>query len=206
LDSPIQKHYPINILTIIGLVFLLLFGGDKLHSFQKKIFKVTAKDVESGVITDFHIVSSSEVEATENVALNGWEVIDVEFETDNEKIRDHNPPAGKAPIITIYFDSGKYNATLDNRSIAIIKTLDINKDYYIYGHTNSIPVVKNSEYASNYELSIKRAKFTKNFISSITSIPYNKLKVVGFGALRPSYDNINKGLPKNRRVEIYEGY
>ena len=55
--------------------------------------------MESGLITDFHILSSSKVEATENVALNGWKVIGVVLETDSEKVSeryaDYNIRTGK---------------------------------------------------------------------------------------------------------------
>ena len=171
---------------------------------------MVGKNVESNVVSNFYILSSSEIDAVENVALNGWKVMSIEIfkdETkDSNKFDYEAVSKEKELILVIYFNSGKHSAVIDKRTVSAIKQLNPEKRYYLYGHTDSVPVTFARGYSNNYALSIKRTEFVKNYILTVTNISSSKIKVAGFGALRPAHDNTVEGMSKNRRVELYEGY
>lgn len=104
----------------------------------------------------------------------------------------------------VYFDFGAYKKVFTEDEIETFKSLDNVSNIIVYGHTDSVPVDPHSKsFRTNYELSLKRARFVKNAIANYTSA--KNITIAGFGALMPKKDNTVNGEPLNRRVEIY-GY
>ncbi len=72
----------------------------------------------------------------------------------------------------------------------------------IEGHTDNIPI-KNSKYASNWELSMARALSVLQFLTKSKGIDPKKLSIAGFADTRPIAPNDTpEGRAKNRRVEF----
>jgi outer membrane protein OmpA-like peptidoglycan-associated protein len=188
----------------------LLFGGDNIvYAQSKSVYKVDVTNVTTKVKTTLYVLAVSPEEAAQEVSLNGWQVEKVEpfgryraafkenLNADNTQLRY---------ILTIYFEPCKYSVLIDNETVSKIKELDPIKHYIIYGHTDSAPVKNTKDFKNNYELSIKRAEFVKNFIISITDIPSDNIDIVGLGEFYPKVDNTVNGAVENRRVEVYERY
>lgn len=72
----------------------------------------------------------------------------------------------------------------------------------VEGHTDDLPIGKNSPFASNWELSGARAaSVVRDFIGR--GIAPNRLSLAGYAEYRPIQTNIpGQGNPVNRRVEI----
>ncbi|NOX21270.1 MAG: OmpA family protein [Nitrospirae bacterium] len=72
----------------------------------------------------------------------------------------------------------------------------------IEGHTDNIPI-RNSKYASNWELSMARALSVLQFLTKSKGIDPKKLSIAGFADTRPIAPNDTpEGRAKNRRVEF----
>jgi chemotaxis protein MotB len=203
-----------------------LFGGDSLFAIEKNIYKVIAIKVDSNIKTTFHVYAENKDEAAEEVALNGWDIVEVtlikkyeEYSETNANIKNlsnintnkkqknnislYNEKKSEYILIT-YFDFGKDSTTLTEKEIDRLKQLNPKSIYFIYGHTDSVPVKANSKYKNNYDLSLKRANFIKEQMIKFAKIPPENIKVVGLGEFFPAVSNSLKGEKKNRRVEIYE--
>jgi outer membrane protein OmpA-like peptidoglycan-associated protein len=73
-----------------------------------------------------------------------------------------------------------------------------NKNITIEGHTDSI-----GKDDFNYKLSEKRAQTVKEYLGNHFGIPKSKLKVVGYGKMKPiESNNTEEGRRNNRRVEL----
>ncbi len=73
----------------------------------------------------------------------------------------------------------------------------------IEGHTDNIPIGKNSRYASNWELSTARALVAVNYFQQKNQVNPSRLKVVGHGEYHPvSSNETAEGRKRNRRIEI----
>ena len=120
------------------------------------------------------------------------------------------------------FTPTSYNLTLVSKSfndLGVIKPngiiegldftkLDKNKQYVIFGFSDDVPVTSNSRYKTNFELSLKRAKFIKDKLLSL-GFKVENMKFYGLGTMYPivkSEGNLSdlEPMPENRRVEIYE--
>jgi len=77
------------------------------------------------------------------------------------------------------------------------------RDINIEGHTDSVPIGKNSQYTSNWELSTARALAAVDYFQQNKQISPQRLKVVGFGEHQPVASNdTTAGRQLNRRIEI----
>ena len=77
------------------------------------------------------------------------------------------------------------------------------RDINIEGHTDSVPIGKNSHYISNWELSTARALAAVDYFQQNKQINPNRLKVVGYGEYHPVASNgTAAGRQLNRRIEI----
>jgi chemotaxis protein MotB len=77
------------------------------------------------------------------------------------------------------------------------------RDINIEGHTDSVPIGKNSQYTSNWELSTARALAAVDYFQQNNQINPQRLKVVGFGEYHPvSSNDTAAGRQLNRRIEI----
>ncbi|MGA1847017.1 OmpA family protein [Deferribacter abyssi] len=205
MKKQIIKNFYLSLLIV--LISINISGGD-----EKYKFKVIAEKPGS-ISTSFYVYSESIEDAKEEISLNGWKVISVEKvgavrlkqkPDDSLVIEDTQASFTRLKLIkTFYFDKGSYSFRLDNKTLEFVKSLDKKKVYYIYGHTDSVPVKPNNKYKNNYELSILRAKFVKNLLKKYADIDENA-KIVGLGEFYPLVSNSFKGAVQNRRVELYE--
>lgn len=106
---------------------------------------------------------------------------------------------------TILFDTGKAVIINDSRDkiIKIGKMLnEMNSYIRVEGHTDNLSI-KNSEFKSNWDLSVMRATNVVQLLIDSAGIAPNKLSAVGYGEFRPIADNSSPdGKSKNRRVDI----
>jgi len=73
----------------------------------------------------------------------------------------------------------------------------------IEGHTDNIPIGKNSIYESNWDLSGARALAALNFFQQKNQVSPNRLQLVGYGENHPVSSNETvEGRALNRRIEI----
>ncbi len=106
----------------------------------------------------------------------------------------------------VLFDSG--SALLKENSLNIMKLIsvlisEVPFEVRIEGHTDNLPLKKNSKYLSNWELSSARALSVAEVMIQEGNQP-SRFQVVGYGEYRPIADNkTDSGKNKNRRVEIY---
>ena len=106
---------------------------------------------------------------------------------------------------TLLFDSA--SADIKESSLETIKDIanfltTIDNPVIIEGHTDSIPI-KNSQYATNWELSTARAINIIKYLTTNYNLSPKRLSAVGYGEYAPIFDNTtNEGREKNRRVDI----
>lgn len=101
----------------------------------------------------------------------------------------------------VLFDTGKYNlksgATKTLKEVAALLNMYPDNDISIEGHTDWVGKVN-----FNQKLSEQRATSVKNFLIK-QGVAADRMKVVGYGKLRPVADNNTAaGREQNRRVEI----
>lgn len=61
---------------MIGLL-ILIYGGGDLFAYERGRYSVLAEKVDSGIKTEFIVYSRSDIDAKEEVSLNGWKVLSV---------------------------------------------------------------------------------------------------------------------------------
>lgn len=88
------------------------------------------------------------------------------------------------------------------REIAKLLTTDPPRNIIISGHTDNIPI-RNSKYASNWELSVMRAVNFMRIVMDDSQLDPKYFSAKGFGEYQPVAPNdTEEGRAKNRRVEI----
>ncbi len=123
-----------------------------------------------------------------------------------------NVKDGKITVMlpsSVFFNSGQ--ATLKKKAKSSLARVGnaIKNDFpygtiRIEGHTDSDPIKRTrSIYASNWELSTKRAANVLHFLVGNCGLDSNSLYIAGFGEYQPIASNATKkGKKHNRRVEI----
>ena len=110
---------------------------------------------------------------------------------------------------SVFFNSGQ--STLKKKAKSSLTKVGnaIKNDFpngtiRIEGHTDSDPIKRTrSIYASNWELSAKRAASVLHFLVGKCGLDSNRLYIAGFGEYQPIASNkTKKGKKQNRRVEI----
>lgn len=71
----------------------------------------------------------------------------------------------------------------------------------IEGHSDAVPLGRNSRFRDNWDLSTARAHQVTQFLISETPIPESFFSISGYGPFHPLVDERN--YDENRRVEIY---
>jgi chemotaxis protein MotB len=106
----------------------------------------------------------------------------------------------------IFFDSGKADIRNKDKQLAMeiseLLVMNTPRNIIVSGHTDNIPI-KNSDYDSNWHLSVMRAvNFMKILIDNENLDP-KVFSAKGFGEYNPVASNDTKeGRQKNRRVEV----
>jgi chemotaxis protein MotB len=103
----------------------------------------------------------------------------------------------------VLFASGKADLTPRGAKVlarvgAVLKQFP-DKQIWVIGHTDDIPIGARSEFTSNWELSSARAVGVVHFLQDEVKVDPKRLAAAGFGPHRPA----SKGnRAKNRRIEI----
>ncbi|MRX73862.1 flagellar motor protein MotB [Bacillus lacus] len=106
----------------------------------------------------------------------------------------------------IFFDSGNAEVRKKDEQLAkdISDLLVMNppRNIIVSGHTDNIPI-SNSQYDSNWHLSVMRAVSFMKLLLENTNLNPQAFSAKGFGEYKPVADNAAaEGRQKNRRVEI----
>ncbi|MED4463574.1 flagellar motor protein MotB [Metabacillus fastidiosus] len=106
----------------------------------------------------------------------------------------------------IFFDSGKSFVRAKDEQLAreISELLVMNppRNIIISGHTDNIPI-SNSEFDSNWELSVMRAVNFMKIVMENDKLNSEHFSAKGFGEFKPVASNDTEaGRQKNRRVEV----
>jgi len=105
----------------------------------------------------------------------------------------------------ILFGSGE--ADLSVPGLAVLKRLipvfnSVDHTITVEGHTDSVPMLRNRRYPSNWELSGARAGSVVRYLEA-NGVASNRLRAVGNADTRPLSDNSTpEGRASNRRVEL----
>ena len=108
---------------------------------------------------------------------------------------------------SVLFESGRAEIRPEQRDVAIqladILNFDPARNIVITGHTDDVPIA-NSDFGSNWELSVSRAvNFLKIIINSNDELEAKYFSVKGFGEYSPIASNdTSEGRAQNRRVEV----
>jgi len=107
----------------------------------------------------------------------------------------------------VLFSPGSAQIKLDGQKVLsiIAESLNAYPDRFISveGHTDSVPIVPNSHYQSNWELSAARGLAAVNYFQKNSQVDPKRLKVVGYGQYHPVSSNQSaEGRKLNRRIEI----
>ncbi len=107
----------------------------------------------------------------------------------------------------VLFSPGSARINLDGQKVLsiIAESLNAYPDRFISveGHTDNEPIVLNTRYASNWELSAARGLAAVNYFQQISLVDPRRLKVVGYGQYHPVSSNKSaEGRQRNRRIEI----
>ena len=109
------------------------------------------------------------------------------------------------------------NLDEDDRFDRLIKAVEkrggfLNVEIRCEGHTDDLPLPKQAQFASNWDLSTSRALNIVKLLSEFSRIPESKFSALGYGEFRPVIPissigknavDIRNARAKNRRVEIY---
>lgn len=106
----------------------------------------------------------------------------------------------------VFFDSGKDILKQEmKQGLAEIALLlnKIDNDITIEGHTDNIPISKNNQFTSNWQLSAARAANVAQYLWEKEGVEGSRITAAGFGEFRPvTSNNTKEGRSKNRRVDI----
>ncbi len=107
----------------------------------------------------------------------------------------------------ILFSPGSAQIKQDGQKVLsiIAESLNAYPDRFISveGHTDSVPIVQNSRYESNWELSAARGLAAVNYFQKNSQVDPRRMKIVGYGQYHPISSNRSaEGRKLNRRIEI----
>lgn len=109
----------------------------------------------------------------------------------------------------VLFSSGKANIKTESKLVLLnISDILVNEDFKKYnirieGHTDSVPIIANSKYPTNWDLSVARASNVVKFLIEEAGLTPSRLSAAGFSEYKPiAPNNTIAGKQKNRRVDI----
>ncbi|MGE4497384.1 MAG: hypothetical protein AB7E48_05845 [Deferribacterales bacterium] len=106
-------------------------------------------------------------------------------------------------IGTLYFAIGRFQAEVPAELSAKISSLNDSGEYLILGHTDTLRVMENERFDTNFDLARKRAEFLKSVLSA-DGVSAVNIAAKGMGTLMPAAENTVNGQPMNRRADLYE--
>ncbi len=197
--------------TILLALFVFLFALSNNDNIKIKDFKESIKKEfkNEKVINELSTSNINNIDNTVNQATvkdSLFELVKTNLGNDNKiEVIENEKGITLRLKDTLLFDSG--SADIKENSISTISNIanfltTIDNPVIIEGHTDSIPI-KNSIYATNWELSSARAINIIKYLTENYKLSPKRLSAVGYGEYAPIYDNTtNKGREKNRRVDI----
>lgn len=200
LDSPKQEDSPwllsySDMVTLLLAFFVLFFAISQVD--QTK-FEMIMEYFSKNETMPLHQLEEKFKEAVK--AHNLEESVDVQLTPDGLLVNLQD---------NILFDSGK--ADLKSKAEPILNELaDIlhspdvaSRSIRVQGHTDSVPLSKNSNYPSNWELSTARASSVIRFLLDHELLP-GRFVAVGFADthMLEQETEDNRGLSVNRRVSL----
>ena len=197
--------------TILLALFVFLFALSNNDNIKIKDFKESIKKEfkNEKVINELSTSNINNINNTVNQATvkdSLFELVKTNLGNDNKiEVIENEKGITLRLKDTLLFDSG--SADIKENSISTISNIanfltTIDNPVIIEGHTDSIPI-KNSIYATNWELSSARAINIIKYLTENYKLSPKRLSAVGYGEYAPIYDNTtNKGREKNRRVDI----
>ena len=106
----------------------------------------------------------------------------------------------------VFFDSGQDELKLEmKKGLSEIATMlnKIDNSIVIEGHTDNVPIVQNSVFPSNWQLSAARAANVAQYLVDHEKVDGSRISAVGYGEYRPvASNNTMAGRSKNRRVDL----
>ena len=107
----------------------------------------------------------------------------------------------------VLFNSGSAEIKPAGKKVLSIIAESLNtyphRDISVEGHTDNVPVLRNTRYESNWELSAARGLAAVNYFQQNNRVDPKRLKVVGYGQYHPvSSNETAEGRKRNRRIEI----
>lgn len=82
METKTKKGLVKILLTTGALSILLISGGDSFAK-SRTIYLITAEKGNNGIKSNFQIWANSKDDATENLTLNGWNVLTIKEELTN---------------------------------------------------------------------------------------------------------------------------
>ena len=195
--------------TVLLALFVFLFALSQNDNIKIKDVSQKLKKEFKQEKTKSQAIQTTKMDSDINEAANNnslFELVKSSF-ADSEKIEIMKNEKGITIRLkdTLLFDSA--SADIKESSLETIKDIanfltTIDNPVIIEGHTDSIPI-KNSQYATNWELSTARAINIIKYLTTNYNLSPKRLSAVGYGEYAPIFDNTtNEGREKNRRVDI----
>ncbi len=194
--SPRQINSMIALFTGLGLVLAVKAGANLLEASLDWGNRETPRPM-SDIADDPSL--RSRIAAVENsvLELDKEEGIDSEVTSEGAVIKLEE---------TLLFQSGK--ADIQSHGLGLMKRIietvsQAPGKIRVEGHTDNEPITHATEFESNYELSMVRALNVATCLAERGGIDFERISVIGYGALCPRFPNDRPDhRAKNRRVEI----
>lgn len=191
-----------DIVTFLMLLFILLFVLSNNEGSSESFFaQVQSTFSGKKAQRDISVSADSIILRKLRLFLNKNNLRDkADIVVDTHKIKLILPE-------TLIFPKGKFS--LSPSIIPILNSLYdevlkyVNNPISIEGHTDNKPVIPNTDYSSNFDLSYKRAYTVFLYYIEKKQASPDQYTASGYGEKHPLVDNTTKeNRSKNRRIEI----
>jgi chemotaxis protein MotB len=211
-----------DLLTLLLALFIVLFSSSQIDS---KKFEQIARSFSSALdggtgVFDYQSPfeeESEEPSLNQKIGKNEKKQLQQIQGKINQYIQQENLTGQLKTTLTeegllitilndVLFDSGSAEVRPQDRKLAqeISQLLAMNppRSIIISGHTDNVPI-NNSQFASNWELSVMRAVNFMKLLLENKQLDPQWFSAKGYGEYKPvASNNTEEGRQKNRRVEI----
>ena len=217
-----------DLITLLMIFFIIMYASSNVDTVKYKAISQSFNQAMGGgknvIKMGDNIVDTTDTQKVKTTLIQPVTAIEQAEQTKLETVKiqldkylqDNNLSSSVVTAITergleasfldsALFDSGK----ADIKPEAVSKIVEIGKivnqlgNYIrVEGHTDNVPI-RNSQFSSNWQLSVIRAtNVTELLISTVKIVP-EKISAVGYGEFRPkSENNTENGRAQNRGVNI----
>lgn len=214
----------LDLITLLAAFFILLYAMsniDKIKYQQLAASLNKAFGSPNNSMIDFGNTSSNSLENQSKPIIDSENAEENKLKELKAKIDDYIKASNLSGDIettiedrglvisfkdSVLFDSGKgeIKAEYENKVIEVGKMLTNlgNNFIRVEGHTDNVPI-SNSQFSSNWQLSVIRASNVTEFLIKKCGIKPDKIGAMGYGENRPKVSNdTDLSRSKNRRVDI----